>query len=169
MKATIRPQGDFTASFARNVSHFMLALNLLLLVLTVADGAWATSSCNQGDETRIWTAPLVARPGEKLQVLSVATGGELEELLVTDPAGHRAKLPAVRAGGPPWSLRGVLLAPARGSYRIEAMRAGRVSACAEVKVGGGPGTGAAGSGILQRRRSTRPGLSTYLMPRPRNP
>ncbi len=138
-KGTIQPPGDFTASFARNVSHFMLALHLLLLVLTVADGAWATSSCIQGDETGIWTSPLVPRPGEKLQVLSVATGGELEELLVTDPAGRRVKLPAVKAGGPPWSLRGVLLAPARGSYRIEAMRTGRVVACAEVKVGGGAG------------------------------
>jgi len=143
-KGTIQRPGDFTASFARNVSHFMLALHLLLLVLAVADEAWATSSCSQEDETRIWTAPLVAQPEEKLQVLSVATGGELEELLVTDPAGRRAKLPAVKAGGPPWSLRGVLLAPARGSYRIEAMRAGRVLACAEVMVGGG--TGNRGSG-----------------------
>ena len=110
-KDTIPPPGDSTASSVRNVSHFMLALHLLLLVLTVADGAWATSSCSQGDETSIWTAPLVARPGEKLQVLSVATGGELEELLVTDPAGRPAKLPTVKAGGPPWSLRGVLLTP----------------------------------------------------------
>ena len=138
-KDTIQPPGDSTALSARNVSHFMLALQLLLLVLAVADGAWATSSCSQGDETGIWTAPLVARPGEKLQVLSVATGGELEELLVTDPAGRRAKLPAGKAGGPPWSLRGVLLAPAPGSYRIEAMRAGGMVACAEVKVGGGAG------------------------------
>ncbi len=147
-KGTIHPPGDFTASFARHVSHFMLALHLLLLVLTVADGAWAMSSCSQGDETSICTAPLVARPGEKLQVLSVATGGELEELLVTDPAGRRAKLPAVKVGGPPWSLRGALLAPARGSYRIEAIRAGRVVACAEVKVGGGrrePGQRGVGS------------------------
>src|SRR5512143_930940 len=142
-KGTIQRPGDFTASFARNVSHFMLALHLLLLVLTVADGAWATSSCSQGDQTGIWTAPLVPRPGEKLQVLSVATGGEMEELLVTDPAGRQAKLPAVKAGGPPWSLRGVLT-PTRGSYRMEAMRAGRVVACAEVKVGGGGGNRGSG-------------------------
>lgn len=134
-KDTIPPSGDSTASSARNVSHFMLALHLLLGVLTVADGAWATSSCSQGDETNIWTAPLVARPGETLQVLSVATDGELEELQVTDPAGRQATLPTVQAGGPPWSLRGVLLAPARGRYRLEAMRAGRVAACIEVKVG----------------------------------
>jgi hypothetical protein len=138
-KDTIQPPGDTTAISARNVSYFMLALHLLLFVLTVADGAWATSSCSQGDETRVWTAPLVARPGEKLEILSVATGGDLAELLVTDPAGRRTKLPSVKAGGPPWSLRGVLLAPARGSYRIEAMRAGRVVACAEVQVGEGAG------------------------------
>jgi hypothetical protein len=117
----------------------MFALPLLLLVLPVADGVRAASSCSPGDETTIWTAPLVARPGETLQVLSVATGRELEELLVTDPAGRQATLPTVQAGGPPWSLRGVLLAPARGRYRIEAMRTGRVIACAEVKVGGDAG------------------------------
>jgi hypothetical protein len=139
-KDTIQPPGDTIAISARNVSYFMLALHLLLLVLTVADGAWATSSCSQGDETRVWTAPLVARPGEKLEILSVATGGDLAELLVTDPAGRRTKLPSVKAGGPPWSLLGVLLAPARGSYRIEAMRAGRVVACAEVQVGEGAGS-----------------------------
>jgi hypothetical protein len=139
-KDTIQPPGDTIAISARNVSYFMLALHLLLLVLTVADGAWATSSCSQGDETRVWIAPLVARPGEKLEILSVATGGDLAELLVTDPAGRRTKLPSVKAGGPPWSLRGVLLAPARGSYRIEAMRAGRVVACSEVQVGVGAGS-----------------------------
>jgi hypothetical protein len=143
-KDTIHPSGDSTAISARNVSHFMLALHLLLLVLTVADGAWAASSCSQGDETRVWTAPLVARPAEKLEILSVATGGDLAELLVTDPAGRRTKLPTVKAGGPPWSLRGVLPAPARGSYRIEAIRAGRVVACSEVQVGGGPGSRGSG-------------------------
>ena len=143
-KDTIQPPGDSTAISARKVSHFMLALHLLLLVLTVADGAWATSSCIQGDKTRVWTAPLVARPAEKLEILSVATGGDLAELLVTDPAGHRTRLPTVKAGGPPWSLRGVLLAPARGSYRIEAMRAGRVVACTEVQVGGSAGSRGSG-------------------------
>src|SRR5262245_47619693 len=80
IKNTIQPPGDATASSARHVSRFLLALPLVLLVLPVADGAGATSSCSQGDETNIWTAPLVARPGEKLQVLAVATGGELEEV-----------------------------------------------------------------------------------------
>jgi hypothetical protein len=144
IKDTIQPPGYSTAIYVRNVLHFMPVLVLLLLVLTVADGAWATSSCIQGDETRIWTAPLVARPAEKLEILSVATDGDLAELLVTDPSGRRTKLPAVKAGGPPWSLRGVLLAPARGNYRIEATRAGRVMACAEVQVGGGAGSRGSG-------------------------
>ncbi|HJV36825.1 hypothetical protein [Geomonas sp.] len=138
-KDTIKPASATSAISARNVSCFMLALHLLLLVLTVADGAWATSSCSQGDETRVWTAPLVALPGEKLEILSVSTSGDLAELLVTDPAGRQTKLPTVKAGGPPWSLRGVLLAPARGRYRIQAMRAAQVVACAEVQVGGGAG------------------------------
>jgi hypothetical protein len=109
----------------------------LALVLAISDGAWAAAACRQGDAVRIWTAPLVARPGEKLEILAVATDGDLTELLVTDPAGRRTELSAVKGGGPPWSLRGALPGPVRGSYRIEAKRAGRVAACAEVQVGGG--------------------------------
>ena len=62
----------------------------------------------------------------------------------TDPAGRRTRLAAVRGGGPPWSLRGLLPAPARGSYRIEAIRGDRVVACTEVQVGGGPGNRGSG-------------------------
>jgi hypothetical protein len=124
---------------ARNVTPFLLAVQLLALVLAVCDGAWASSPCRQGDEARVWTAPLVARPGERLEVLAVATDGDLTDLLVTDPSGRRTELPAVKGGGPPWSLRGALPGPARGSYRIEARRAGRVAACTEVQVGGGAG------------------------------
>lgn len=112
---------------------------LLLFVLALADGAWALSACSQGDAVRIWTAPLVARPGEKLEIVAVATDGDLSELLVTDPSGRRSKLPAVNGGGPPWSLRGALAAPVAGRYRMEAYRAGRVAACNEVEVGGRAG------------------------------
>ena len=100
----------------RSIPHLLLALHLLL-VLAVADGAWAASACSQGDAVRVWTAPLMARPGEKLEVMSVATGDDLAELLVTDPAGRRTRLAAVRGGGPPWSLRGVLPSPAREQNR----------------------------------------------------
>ncbi len=79
----------------------------MAFVLAVSDGAWAAAACIEGNTVRIWTAPLVARPGEKLEIMAVATDGELAELLVTDPAGRRSKLPAVKGGGPPWSLRGV--------------------------------------------------------------
>jgi hypothetical protein len=129
---------------ARNVSPLLLAVLLMTLVLAIADGAWASSACRQGDEVRIWTAPLTARPGERLEVMAVATDGDLMELLITDPAGRRSELPAVRGGGPPWSLRGELPGPAPGSYRIEAKRAGRVVACTEVEVGGGAGNRGSG-------------------------
>jgi hypothetical protein len=128
----------------RNVSPFLFAVQLFTLFLVVSDGAWADSACNQGDAVRIWTAPLAARPGERLEVLAVATDGDLTDLLVTDPAGRRSELPVVRGGGPPWSLRGELPGPAAGSYRIEARRAGRVAACAEVPVGGGAGNRGSG-------------------------
>jgi hypothetical protein len=129
---------------ARNVSPLLLVSQLLALVLAVPDGAWAASACRQGEAARVWTAPLVARPGEKLDIMAVATDGDLTGLLVTDPAGRRSELPVVRGGGPPWSLRGELPGPAPGSYRIEARRAGRVAACAEVEVGGGAGNRGSG-------------------------
>jgi hypothetical protein len=117
---------------------------LLVFVLTAADASWAVTACNRGNDARIWTAPLVAAPGEKLDVLAVATGGELSDLLVTDPSGHRIRMPAVRGGGPPWSLRAALPAPGRGSYRIEALREGRVAACTEIVVGAGAGNRGSG-------------------------
>ena len=112
---------------------------LLLLVLALTDSASASSACIQGDAVRIWSAPLAARTGEKLEIVAVATDSELSELLVTDPAGHRSTLPAVKGGGPPWSLRGALAAPAAGRFRIKAQRAGWVVACNEVEVGGRAG------------------------------
>ncbi|MGO9612990.1 MAG: hypothetical protein ACLPX5_08145 [Dissulfurispiraceae bacterium] len=112
---------------------------LLPLIPMLVDGVWALSTCSQGDAVRIWSAPLIARPGEKLEIVAVATDGELSELLVTDPVGHRSELPTVNGGGPPWSLRGVIAAPMAGRYRIEAQRSGRVAACNEVEVAGRAG------------------------------
>jgi len=123
----------------RNGEPLLVMVLLLLLVLALANGAWALSTCIQGDAVWIWSTPLVARPGEKLEIVAVATDGELSELLVTDPAGHLSKLPVVKGGGPPWSLRSALAAPVAGRYRIEAQRAGQVAACNDVEVGGRAG------------------------------
>jgi hypothetical protein len=123
----------------RNGVPLPVMVLLLLLILALASDAWALSACSQGDAVRIWSAPLVARPEEKLEIVAVATDGELSELLVTDPAGHLSELPAAKGGGPPWSLSGALAAPVAGRYRIEALRAGRVAACSEIDVGGRAG------------------------------
>lgn len=126
----------------------IVALQLLLALLGV-DGAMAASTCTQGDAVRIWSAPLLARPGERLEIVAVATDGDLAELLVTDPAGQRSNLAAIRGGGPPWSLRGILANPGSGSYRLEAKRAGRVVACTEIVVGGSTGDRGSGAWELQ--------------------
>jgi hypothetical protein len=112
--------------------------------LIAADTSWAATSSRRGDDVRIWSAPLVARPGEKLEFMAVATSGDLSELLVTDSAGRRTRLDAVRGGGPPWSLRAALPAPARGSYLIEATREGKVVASAVIQVGKGAGNRGSG-------------------------
>jgi len=152
---------------ARNFSFLLLAVLLWGISPLGPAVAWGAPLCRQGEATRVWTAPLVVQPGERLEIMAVAaTDGELTDLVVTDPAGRRSELPAVRGGGPPWSLRGGLAAPARGSYRIEARRAGRVVACTEVEVGGGAGERGRVSGTWRRRRSTRPGSSSCLTPLP---
>lgn len=119
--------------------------SILALLLTVlAAGACAAPAGNP-DEVRIWTAPLKARPGEKLEIMAVATDGDLAELVVTDPAGRRSKLPVVKGGGPPWSLRGAIPTASRGMYRIEALRGGRSMAAATVTVGDGSGNRGSGA------------------------
>jgi hypothetical protein len=54
-------------------------------------------------------------------------------------------LPVLKGGGSPWSLRGALSGPTRGGYRIEAKRAGRVVACADIQVGDGKGNRGSGA------------------------
>lgn len=122
----------------RPVSPLLFFIHLLVL-LAVPGGVLAAVGCGEGAAVRIWAAPLEPRPGEKLELVAVATDDDLAELTVTDPAGRRLQLPVVRGGGPPWSLRGTLAEPVRGAYRVEARRGGRVVACSEVRVGGGPG------------------------------
>lgn len=122
----------------RPVSPLLLVIHLLVL-LAVPGGLLAAVGCGEGEAVRIWAGPLEPRPGEKLELVAVATDGDLAELTVTDPAGRRLQFPVVRGGGPPWSLRGTLAEPVRGAYRVEARRGGRVVACSEVRVGGGPG------------------------------
>ena len=117
----------------------LITVALLAAGLALPGGAWAASACHRGDAARVWTAPLRPRSGRPLQVLAVATDGELDEVLVTDPGGHQAVLQTSRGGGPPWNLRGILSEPGSGAYRIEAVRDGRVLACTELQVGGGPG------------------------------
>jgi len=129
---------------SRGISLALVAAGLLAAGLVPSDGAWAASACRQGDKARVWTAPVRPMPDEPLEILAVATDGDLDQLLVTEPNGRQTGLRTERGGGPPWSLHGTLSGPSRGTYRIEAMRAGRAAACAEVQVGsnaGGPRTG----------------------------
>jgi hypothetical protein len=121
-----------------------MAAGLLAADLLLSGGAAGASACRQGTEARVWTAPLRPKPGEPLEVIAVATGGDLDQVVVTDPGGRQVSPPTTRAGGPPWSLRGTLSGPGRGTYRIEGLRGGRTAACSEIDVGGG--TGDRGSG-----------------------
>ncbi|HYN78137.1 MAG TPA: hypothetical protein VES73_10135 [Lamprocystis sp. (in: g-proteobacteria)] len=129
---------------SRTLSLSLLAVTLSVIWLLLPESAGAASACREGDQARVWTAPLRPTPGEPFEVLAVATDGALDQLLVTDPAGSQVTLRGVPYGGPPWGLHGGVSRPKSGTHRIEASRGGRVVACTEVKVGGGsgdPGTG----------------------------
>ena len=112
---------------------------VLLAVMLASTQLSAQPDCQPGRESRIWTAPLSAQPGYPLEVFAVATDGALDEILVTSPSGQLSRLRALNGGGPPWSLYGTVFRPEPGTYRIEATRAGRTLACAQVAVGGGMG------------------------------
>jgi hypothetical protein len=124
---------------SRPISFALLAAALLAADPDLSAGVAAAPGCRQGDEVRVWTAPLYPQPGEPMEVVAVATDANLDQILVTDPAGRETGLRASRGGGPPWSLRGTLSGPGPGTYRIEATRAGRPAACGEVQVGSGAG------------------------------
>ncbi len=124
---------------SRGISLALAAAALLAADLVLSNGAWGASACRPGAEARVWTAPLRPQPGDPVEVVAVATDGDLDQILVTDPGGRQTSLRTSEGGGPPWSLRGLLSRPSRGTYRIEAMRRGSPAACAEVQIGSGAG------------------------------
>ncbi|QIK37506.1 hypothetical protein GWK36_05400 [Caldichromatium japonicum] len=105
----------------------------------VGQPAGAVGECRQGMAVRVWTAPLMVRPGQPLAVMAVATDGVLDAILVTDPAGRIEVLPSRPGGGPPWSLQGTLFRVEAGPYRLTALRAGQAVGCTEIDVGQGMG------------------------------
>lgn len=120
-------------------ARLLLWLTPLLLVnsLSTATAVWGASSCQQGEDVRVWTAPLSKRPGEPMEIVAVATDEALTELRMIDGAGGSLSLPVIEAGGPPWSLRSTLPRVEQGRYRIEARRAEQTVGCVEVVVGDG--------------------------------
>jgi hypothetical protein len=109
---------------------------LLALAGALPDGTRAAPACLQGAQVHLWAAPRAPVPGDRLDVVAVATDEDVSRLVVVDPAGRERSLPAVRSGGPPWGLHATLSRPLSGTYRIEARRRGETAACAEVRVGG---------------------------------
>ncbi|MDO3378275.1 hypothetical protein [Geoalkalibacter halelectricus] len=71
-----------------------------------------------------------------MELLAVAVDSDLDGLQVDDPQGHPIDAPAIRAGGPPWSLRTGLDQAVAGTYRVTARRGDEIVACREVQVGG---------------------------------
>lgn len=118
-------------------SLIQLACLTGLWALVLPHAAWAAPDCRQGPEVRIWFSPQDPQPGEPLEILAVATDAALDQVQITGPDGRPNPLRPFRYGGPPWSLHAGISRPDRGTYRVEALRGGRVAACNEVIVGGG--------------------------------
>ncbi len=118
----------------------------MLLLATLAAGAGELmADCASAPGVQIRSAPLAPLAGGPLQVMAVAVDAPLEAVRVIDPSGRAAPLAALTGGGPPWSLRAAVASPAAGRYRFEALRGGVAVACAEVVVGGGPGSRGSGT------------------------
>jgi len=124
---------------ARRLVPVLAAIGLLVAGLILPDGVRAASVCHRSDTVRVWTAPLRPAPGQPLRVLAVATDGGLDGVLVTPPGGQPTALHTTRGGGPPWHLAGIWSDATQGTYRVEAVRDGRTTACTEVQVGGRSG------------------------------
>ncbi|WP_295455345.1 hypothetical protein [uncultured Thiodictyon sp.] len=122
----------------------LLVLALSLAGALLPSAASAAAACHQDGAASVWTAPLRPKPGEPLDIMAVATDGALDQVQVTDGAGQRSTLRTTSTGGPPWGLAGSVSWTRAGTYRIEALRGGRVAACAEVQVGGGEGRRSSG-------------------------
>ena len=117
----------------------VLAAALLGATLLLPRPVDAESACQSGAAARVWTAPLRPVPGDPLRVVAVATDAAVDEIRVTTPAGQQTRLATTPGGGPPWNLLGTLPRAEHGTYRFEALRAGRPVACTETPAGGGPG------------------------------
>jgi hypothetical protein len=115
----------------------LTAFLALLLAPHLLPGTAAAPACRQEDQVQVWVAPLRPTPGRPFDVLAVATDGPLEQIQVTDPMGSHTTLRTRATGGPPWGLASAVPHARGGTWRIEALRGGRVAACAEVLVGGG--------------------------------
>ncbi len=128
--------GSEQGSAAAGAEQAESALAALAATATARGGP--DGACEPGSTDWVWVMPRAPRPGEPMRLLAVSTAGAPDALVVTAPGAAPEVRPSAPAGGPPWSLLGGLSSPAPGPYRVEAIRDGRVTACIEVEVGGGP-------------------------------
>lgn len=110
-----------------------------------------SDTCEAGEAVRVWAMPLAPRSGDPLKIVAVATDAALGQLYVTGPDGNTRPLPVDSAGGPPWSLHGIINRPEAGTYRVDALRGSQVAACAEMTIDGGPGDRGSGDWDLPAR------------------
>lgn len=129
----LRAAGHLWGLFRPRPPDLFLPAALLILPFALSTAA-ASPLCEQSDEVRIWTSPRAPAVGKALDILAVATDGDLSALRISDPTGAMLSPPTRSYGGPPWSLTTAVVELRGGGYRIEATRNGRVVSCRDVVV-----------------------------------
>lgn len=110
-------------------------LACLLAVVCIAHALAEDAACEHTGAVHIWISPLNPKTGEPVKIMAVSTDGPITALTLVDNQGRRTALQSHRRGGPPWSLLSELEEAGEGQYRIEASRAGKLSACHQFTAG----------------------------------
>ena len=107
-------------------------LGMLALAMPPASRA---ADCGGDGEVAILISPRTPVAGGRLQVLAASDTGPLDDLIVLDADAQPVAGTVERLGGPPWSAVAAVEPPDSGSYRVHAVRNGRMAACETITVG----------------------------------
>lgn len=112
------------------------AIVLVLTVCCLCGRTGLAEECVQGEQTHIWIAPQVLKPGVAVRIMAVSTEAPITELLVTHPQGQTEAFDITNnTGGKPWSAWVELDPLESGRYQIEAQTIGATLACRELALG----------------------------------
>ena len=115
------------------------AIILVMMVGCLLGRTGLAEECVQGEQTHIWIAPQMIKPGVAVRIMAVSTEAPITEVLVTNPQGKTEALDiTVNTGGKPWSAWLEIDPLESGRYQVEAQSIGAALACRELALGETP-------------------------------